>query len=125
MEEDKSFIVCINIGWGKIIEDFCNEKIKILFKNPAKFSVFWPLLGVSVKMHLNHYLLSKNRQNILKEYTYRYDYESHGVVFKWTTAQWKRDLTYNPKSKVKKRKKKIPLWKITRVLPVETIGYIN
>lgn len=62
------------------MEVFCNEKNKDTFQNPAKFSVFWPLLGVSVKMHLEHYLLSKNRQNILKEYTYRYDYESHGVV---------------------------------------------
>lgn len=38
------------------------------------------MLGILVKMHLDHILTSKNRQNILKEYTYGNDYESHGVV---------------------------------------------
>lgn len=43
--------------------------------------MFWPMLGILVKkMHLDHFLTSKNRQNILKEYPCRNDYESHGVV---------------------------------------------
>jgi len=40
----------------------------------------WPMLGILVKMHLDHILTSKNKQNIIKEYTYGNDNESHGVV---------------------------------------------
>jgi len=38
------------------------------------------MLGILVKMHLDHILTSKNKQNIIKEYTYGNDNESHGVV---------------------------------------------
>lgn len=58
---------------------FCNEKIKI----PSYILLIqhvWPMLGILVKMHLYYILTSKNRLNILKEYTYRNYYESHGVV---------------------------------------------